>query len=416
MKLSINYKKILYVIIFWGLAIYTYSQGGLVEYIFKSTGISYLFLITLTLICIFLGIKNNKLIFSINKNQLLLLAMLLVVLFNNNGNILSGNFVYEIQFLCIFFMYLCLNKLEDWQKYFVVAFFSVGMIFSIVTIITYLSPNFYFDNVYVLFPEDMKLGLLYTYNKGYMPGLTYHYSANGCYISFLVLLSAYIFYDKKNFVSGLVLIFNLIALFLTGKRAHIVFVILALFISYYRQNKKSNLRFLKVLLILSFSLIVFTVLCNFIPELSNFITRFIELSSSGDITLGRGTRIVEALKLFRENIFIGIGWDQFKYWHEVFFSEYINVHNIYVQLLCENGILFSVPFFLWMIIVFYKSYKLSQIDNPIFGLCFSYNIFFLLYGLTGNPIYDAPMFIPYLLICLIINMNYDNYFKIKFKF
>lgn len=70
---------------------------------------------------------------------------------------------------------------------------------------------------------------------------------------------------------------------------------------------------------------------------------------AGDVTLGRTKMWAAALKFFKSNAVFGIGWEQIR--HRTIWQ--LNIHNIYIQLLAETGIigfLFFVSFFIYILV------------------------------------------------------------------
>lgn len=114
-----------------------------------------------------------------------------------------------------------------------------------------------------------------------------------------------------------------------------------------------------------------------------------------------------ALKNFKENPLIGIGWNGYKYQFYHFLYNpavraeryaYLNAHNVYLQLLCETGILGFLIFMSGAIELFVRTLKLLKKNirdsfsigskGTIFFVL-TMQIFFWLYSLTGNCLYDT---------------------------
>ena len=49
----------------------------------------------------------------------------------------------------------------------------------------------------------------------------------------------------------------------------------------------------------------------------------------------------------------------------------------------------------------------TNIDYCLMNFSLAMQIFFILYGFTGNPLYDREMFVPYFIACA-ISVNYAN--------
>ncbi len=76
----------------------------------------------------------------------------------------------------------------------------------------------------------------------------------------------------------------------------------------------------------------------------------------------------------------------------------LDVHNVYLQLLAENGV---IGFCLMIFAFAYRlriAYYCSKANfDADLVLCLGVQIFFLLYSLTGNALYDVNFFYVYLI-------------------
>ncbi|WML24561.1 O-antigen ligase family protein [Neobacillus sp. OS1-33] len=129
----------------------------------------------------------------------------------------------------------------------------------------------------------------------------------------------------------------------------------------------------------------------------------------------------EAFSMWKENKMIGIGIDNFVARAELrggvgILSEVTQVHNIYLQILVETGILGAL-FFLVLLINFIvtdiRLLKNYGLNNEYTGYLLA-NMIFLFNGLSANPLYNSQLFLMFLLIRGIIsgiNKNKLSNFK-----
>ena len=358
-----------------------------------------------------------------NAKLLILLIMMSLVYLHNNYYLQIKDFFAILSFISVLLIcYLSYKKIK-WLGYTFKIMEYVYLFYAICTIIFYFMPSFYLGTVVNLFPGTRDR-LIRMYNSGCMAGLTYHYSMNAMFISVgLVLKVSKLFGQvKKSKKDIIILVLMIIALLLTGKRGHIIFVAMSIFITFYfylSNNKKSRL--FKFIGIVILTLFVGSIAISVVPAFGTFVTRFKETMDAGDITLNRTLFWELALKLFRQNPILGIGWSRFQIISADTFNYLAHTHNIYIQLLCETGIVGIIIYGYWMISMLIKTinlYKKSRksknnINGKVlfhltFSLCFQF--FFLLYGITGNPLYDKEMYIPYFIACAI-----SIYYRKKLK-
>ena len=186
-----------------------------------------------------------------------------------------------------------------------------------------------------------------------------------------------------------------------------LFGVVALICAYYLfKPEKRMTRSFKILLASAVGLIVLYLLSFSVPEISAIFERFSHIGSDEE----SNTRFMMwalALKNFKENPLIGIGWNGYKYQFYHFLYNptvraeryaYLNAHNVYLQLLCETGILGFLIFMSGAIELFVRTLKLLKKNirdsfsigskGTIFFVL-TMQIFFWLYSLTGNCLYDT---------------------------
>ena len=166
----------------------------------------------------------------------------------------------------------------------------------------------------------------------------------------------------------------------------------------------------------------------FIKEINKTLN---SLSIGEDITSGRTTLISWAWQLFLANPVFGIGWGEYRTTLSggiAAFSD-LDTHNIYLQLLSETGIVgficFIVPMFaFWRAAnkIYYKcEHGKDEFSQKWRGVAFfslALQTFFLLYGLTGNPLYDPNWQIMYFVSCgmtasFVVNENKRKKMQMK---
>lgn len=272
-----------------------------------------------------------------------------------------------------------------------------------------------------LFPEYA--GQIWNqYSRGGIAGLTHHYSTNGMLISVgTMIYGAYALCYKRG-IDKYLFFNSVVALLLTGKRAHVLFGMGGLYVAYYVYNSgKKKGKFFKSIGMLLIAAIVFAIASSLFPALATVVNRFIDSVEAGDTTMGRTAVWLKALTYVPNYLILGMGWEQYAAsggwtW---------NLHNIYLQLLLETGLigfLLYVGWFGFMLVRTWKTLAFIRCNRSHFLLqdscmmCFALGmqVLFLLYGFTGNPLYDREMYGPYFLACAISNRytkditNYEN--------
>ena len=288
-----------------------------------------------------------------------------------------------------------------------------ALINAAATFLFLIKPSLYehMYNFYGYWPTGTLNG-----EDGYKAGITNHYTSNGFIMAMGLLASTVdLIAEKKYIIRGHrytlkminILIFFM-ALILTSKRAHFIFALAALLVVYFIVNKqqKKIISFRHIIIIFFVFIIIFVL--NQIQDFNILFERLLNIGKD-ESSYARIDLWTYALKIFKEHPILGIGWGKFKYAYFNAFknmlirSKYqlLNVHNVYIQLLAETGIIGFIFFIYNMLHTLYNGVhlvinkcksekKLSQQDSPLVYAVLV-QIFFILYGFTGNCFYDITI-------------------------
>jgi len=272
--------------------------------------------------------------------------------------------------------------------------FIFSFIFSFVTVISGLFPKLYLEFIVPFLPRDLKEAAISFYHNGTISGLTNQTGINA-WFSVIGFAIAFTNYSKnKNIKSLLHLLFYLIAILFTGKRAHLLFSLISIMFLYIKKYKNKLKKLLTLPIII---LSVFFILYLLFPDLimERYINRFLPQKNT-DISANRFFLWAQAIILFIRKPFFGWGYGYFSVFSEELITGRLNVHNVYIQILCETGL---IGFFLFILSVFgfiRTSLKKCNFNNSDFTLSFFMQNFFLLYCLTGNPLSDTFIYSVYI--------------------
>lgn len=409
--------------------LWVYTAAGLWVYVYPSVTARLLTAFTaVMLIFLSFNIDTHRQCRELGAADLLMLFSFGVMLINNQ-NFAHRNYSVELAYLSAVLACIFLSRMGDWFDIVGKIVLFAGFIFGTATVACYISRPLYVNVILPLFVQDgVYSDLLMSYESGYVAGLTNHLSSNGTYLAVACGAAAcktFVDSGKRAGISVKLLLPILVfSLLLTGKRAHIIFTFAALMLVYFlytsdRPDSSAGRSLRNVIVITIVTVVVFAVLSVFLPPIGNFVQKFIETTAEGDVTQGRLEQISLALRMFAEKPLFGIGWDGFKYLYLEKTDVFLNVHNVYIQVLCESGIIGAAVFYLLFGVEFshcVRALKYSGtnscegVENKrvhLASACFM-QTFFLLYCLTGNPLYDAQVLFPYMLSCAVGEYYYHE--------
>lgn len=364
------------------------------------------------IILLFIRNKDN----NINSFAILLFVMSLFILLNN-ALFPSFQFFYKTTtYILVFLFCYTMKNSNEWIEMFTRTSLYIYSFYIFTTIWLSLDRSTYMSYIVNLFPDN-KSRLIMWYNNGWMAGFTNHYSTNAMFLSLALIFFVCSLFKFNNFRNKLVnyagIGLSVVALLLTGKRGPLMFTVIALFITLFLfLSDKPKKRTTKIVLIVSAAICVMGLLITIFPQLGNSFLRFQEGMEEGDVTTGRTKFWGLAATFFFQNPLFGIGWLKYSQVMQQYtgYDKAVNVHNVFLQLFCETGIIGALVFLIWFglllktaidaFVYIRKNGNLfNNKDNYYMSISVSIQCYFLLYAITGNTLYDAPMFIPYFLAC-----------------
>lgn len=372
----------------------------------------------LSILCI---LKGTKVILNDNLSRIILM-MIFVMLFWNNHNIKEqgvlgvwGQLMPLLFFVATF--YSC-----SWHNIFIFLMILFGVFYSFCTIIIQIYPNLYFDFISPIminaYPNTYYDSL--TMRGLLRAGFTAHYSTNGMYLVNGIIASIYYCINKKNKnkIGLFILLFQSVAFLICGKRGTLICLIFGLIISLvvFCDNKK-NIFFKMFLWSIILGAGLFLLQFMF-PVLLTPLHRMIEMMDRGDVSTGRFALWNAGIDAFLSSPIFGHGWRWFYYYDTSVFHNF-DIHNCYIQFLAELGIIGSFPFFLFFLLIFFRTLSLikqcrisdlvefSCIKNKLF-YCLLYQSFFLLFIFEGTGFYNAEVLFPYVSVCAMSEYFYLN--------
>lgn len=375
-----------------------------------------------SVICILLYQNNygglSLMTIRVNRSSVIIWSALLLPILINNQDIANGTFVYLLYYLIVIIWGVFLGGKFGWDQHAWGIIQAFCLIHFVIGLFLLVNKDFLLNNIVPLFEtsDSAYILLVDAINNGYMTGLCYHYSTMGMYMSIgVIAFSGVLFQNKKTKLrDSIIFIAFLIGLVMTGKRGPLLFTILALGITILVTRKKyfTKKQLQRGVTAAVFLVIVFIVAYINVPQLRQVIDRF--TASSGDLNDFTSGRInyfwVNAIEMFLDSPILGHGWRSFKYSGAGTLNAN-DAHNIYLQLLAEVGIVGFILVMFFMIYSLLTTYRairkneiemcLSNTNVCILKMSFTYQIFFLLYGITGNPLYDPQCYFPYIICCAI---------------
>lgn len=362
---------------------------------------------------VFKNLKKDNVKIKVYKNDIMLLTLVVLMCISM---IYSIDFTLSLRYVQIFIMLFIIKILiQNFEMDYLKIFINVILVLSFIHVLA--------THIYTIYPDFiLKINSLfmtdeqYKYNISLMKyganaGICFDHALNALYITiFIMIVFSRILVDKaKKKINYVFFILGIVALMYTGKRGLAVANLLAIVVStlfYLKRNGKIVKKM--------FNYIIFLCIITFIvlqfPATQILIERF---TSSDGTTLLNGREIIYSKvgENIENNFFFGSGINTTQ-----IITGGNDAHNTYLQVLSELGI---VGFILYIILFAYNYFYAIKLDNgqeekndDSLIMSLYYQTFFLVYGMTGNPLYNPVSILIYFLF-IIFNQRNDKKEKIN---
>lgn len=377
---------------------------------FANTNMYSFFYIIIT-IFVLLFYANFKVVVDTENRMTLFFLFLMAI-----SSLLGGGILYFLQSLLLMVALLVKYKICDFKRALFILEAS-GFFCAVGCLMQYFLNDFYDVLIQIVFKKDAydTIIRLYSWDKstcGFMPQTSH---AAG-----IILCAIFIaFFDlklrKHKGVTYIELVILIVALLLTNKRAHFLFgavtFILGMLVGENRGKKQKRIimAFAAVFIVISLTYMFLPVI-NSQSTLASLVYTFQNLNNSDvDITSDRLALAQEALNLIKEAPFWGNGWGSFKL-NSLYKTD---AHNVYLQVFAESGIF---VFFLFCSTLFInvkhcvstlhrnRYYEKYTEVKMLLKFSFCVQVFFVLYCLTGNCLYNIDFWALYILAVVIMNI------------
>lgn len=349
----------------------------------------------------------NRYLILINKNQLVLWGIF--VLFGTGMSLANRlNLNTALEFAVTLVMGALLGNVymrEEVRQSVIQAVVMVTIVTLIGCILQFATPNL------LSLITNMTLGAnKYYYFKdfisyGALVGFSYQTGVTGYYLALLAgfVFCIYLNIDRKKMVYRLLalILFSgvYLLILLTRKRSQLLAVLVLAIVLYAIYNRKNAL---KIIVISGVLLIGAILMLEYTTVGQSIINRSI---GAGASLSGRERIYSILIDNFKRNPLFGNG---FGYTLRSV-QNYRNGHNVYLQVLSENGII-GLSLYLVIIISYLKqAYKvLKYVDGKSRSsrnctFCLYIEGLFVLNGMFGNPLYDVFPVIVFMLASGVIN-------------
>lgn len=251
-------------------------------------------------------------------------------------------------------------------------------------------------------------------------------------IGFAIYFSEMIFAKtRKNKIKNIIILMILfVAIVATGKRSFLIATAVAVILEYlFFASGKSLNNLIKAIFIIIILVGLVSGLAFFFYYLGsdNGLGRLgasiIGIFNGEDVSSMRSTWIEFMDEWRQDNVIFGIGWESFK--NRIYSTGYAdkvpNGHNVYAQILCEEGYIGFIVFVLIGIyslsiavknLFYYQKVKLNKELELSYGAFFIIIIFYI-YCYFGNAVYDSFIYMFFYIAILMVAILQNKRKQIK---
>lgn len=319
-------------------------------------------------------LKNNK----IDVKTMILIFFIIIsalfqVYFTQHLSLLANHIIYLFQGVMVFYSIRYISKLVSIE-------YALKSLIFWATVVSSIGVTFYMLNMYSSSP----LYDTVIYQKGSISRLT-GFQTNPNYFSLTICIIPLlcVILSKFKYRTLCILVIS-IAILLSGSRGGILASLVPLILYLYL---KSKYKILYAIVMILFAFIAISLInSDLVPMLSRFDT------SNSNFSSGRTDHWIKAIELFNENYLYGVGNNSFLL-YETENGRPIQVHNNFLRLLAEGGLVYFLSWGLFLYLLGIKSKSKKSYYFLILPL--------LIFALVNDP-YISKEFWLYLSIALLV--------------
>jgi len=388
-------------------------------FVFYDFNIRMIFGYMILLLCILLKCSMERR-FVLTKEKMIfsfLVAMISAfIIIGNSGN---GTLEYAIAMdLCAVITVLYIPR----EKQYINAFKFIvygSLAFSIYSILSFLVPSVYIN----LVRPHLSLGAV-EYNDAILKeGYGVALGANVAFIDYIVSLaiifslSCYINnyrIFKNSIIQMLFAVIGLAGMLCVNRKGELLALIisvLTIFIIHMKHSNKTEKRLIRRKLICFLPIVILGVSYlaskGYLARFTIFFKRISRILGNEhvDITSGRVYIWKYAIELFMQHPIFGIGWEQFKMVAPEYDLDTVKVHNNFLQVLCETGVvgfcLIIIPMTMLLMVTFIKTDKCirmnksAEIAKVSYMISLGVQVYFFVLDFIDPCIYKMHFWIVY---------------------
>ena len=345
--------------------------------------------------------------------------------------------------LFFFLIYILVTKTSEKE---IVAASNIllyyGLIIALYIIFVKLFPDIYTSNIMPYLRGLDKSEILYDMRRGYGVQI----GGSAIYGDYILLISAIIgiakiFTENKTSVKRKLILLEIIfsiAVLIEGRRGEMISYSVTLFVIILMLPKRytANRILKRAIEVITLCVVGYMILSYMIKNdmLERYLISIQKLllnrdsNTINDVSAGRYILWKEAIQRFFSSPIIGIGWGRFKDYVPYPFKGTINnVHNTYLQFLCETGIIGTLVLLYPIMSIFINSrkkmkslllanYEYNRVAIISMIISFGIQLFFLIESIFDpcfySSIYAVMMAISIVLLNYnLISSNYNETYK-----
>lgn len=357
------------------------------------------------------------------KENIFFILVFIISLFNSINNIMEFNGIVVdmgersiyliLEALPSFLFILGAYKVVD-KKYIIISFNIVLVIILGYTVLAILKEK---NLLEVFLGVPITSSSLRHQSILNNPNAFGEYTFIGIFICFFLSFISNKTYLKVLYLSpililsyGLILSGSRTALFMTL----VLYLMINLYFNYHKGKSKIVLIFGNIVLLIGVILVFKGVFDSYLDTIR------------ADMNLsGRDTIWINSLQIINENIFKGIGYNNFTYVYNEYFNVITSPHNMLIGVTAEGGLIVTILVIFWFVYIIIKNHNviIKNKDNKYITYLILFNVFYVTYFVgqlsenslmkfsTMNTLFFVLQGFNHSVLAKIDDKNYTNYYN-----